>query len=658
MKVVALLSGGKDSCYTLLRTRQHSHTIVALAHIQPPLHVPEPDSFMYQSVASSAVETLAQAFELPLYTVRTTARAVVTQLAYTPTPHDEVEDLVTLLQKVKRAHPDVGAVCAGALWSDYQRLRVESAASRIGLLTLAYLWRREQRQLLDEMIQVGVDAILVKVAGIGLCENHLGKSLAQMRETLVKLETTYGSHVCGEGGEFETFVLWIPGMKKRVVLDQVSVVQHSHDTVAPVSYLCIERCHLENLTPQQLVLPMPEKPPVPDVFRADSELVVHRGVAVHSVLNEQVVSQCTEEETSVGFSSHFMHVVVSNPHHGREGLTRAAKRLAAVLKDNGEQLGSVIYVLLHLRAVSGTKYIDANRGYTEVFGIPECTPPPSRACVGICENNHPTTMEALVRRGRNRAVSDSFTLHVQSLSEWAPPCIGPYAQFIEEDGILHVCGVLPLYAPSASIPEHLDARRQVEACAYNLSRTLEASRCRMEQLGLFVAYVIAPDLVDTVYEAMDAVLTHGRSIAIVVPVAELPKGGLVEIRAVGTIDNNDLYKPSFRPSITQEQLADGLKCHSVSCGKLGFFIVNVSVSSESNVRRHAERLHSAITTYAPFGSCFCPLSLQIYVHEGVERELDIALGNLFPRCAVSVTRSPWMPQNAAIECIATFATCS
>lgn len=654
MKVVALLSGGKDSCYTLLRTRQHSHTIVALAHVQPPLHIPEPDSHMYQSVASSAVDTLAQAFELPLYTVRTTARAVVTQMAYTPTPNDEVEDLVILLQKVKRAHPDVDAVCAGALWSDYQRLRVESAASRVGLLTLAYLWRRQQRQLLDEMIKVGVDAVLVKVAGIGLCEDHLGKSLAQMRETLIKLEAMYGSHVCGEGGEFETFVLWIPGMKKRVVLDQVSVVHHSHDTVAPVSYLRIESCHLENLTPQQLALPLPEKPLVPDVFRADSKLVVRRAVAVRSVLNQQIASRCTEEETSVGFSSRFMHVVVHNPHYGREGVTRAAKCLAAVLKDNGEHIGSVLYVLLHLRDVSGTRYIDANRGYTEIFGTSECTPPPSRACVGVYENNHPTIMEALVRKGRDRSASDSFTLHVQSFSEWAPPCIGPYAQFVEEDGILHVCGVLPLYAPSASIPEHLDVRRQVEACAYNLSRTLEASRSRVEQLGFFVAYVTAPDLVDMVYGTVDAVLTHERSIAIVVPVSQLPKGSLVEIRAVGTINNSDLHKPSLRSSITRKQLADGLKCQYVSCGKLAFFTIIVSVSGESSVSRYAELLHSGIITHAPFGSCLCPLSLQIYVHEEVGRELDKALGNIFRGCAVSVIRSPWMPQHATLECIATF----
>lgn len=575
-------------------------------------------------------------------------------MAYTPTPDDEVEDLVTLLWKVKSAHPDVEAVCAGALWSDYQRLRVESAASRVGLLTLAYLWRREQRQLLDEMIQVGVDAVLVKVAGIGLREDHLGKSLLQMRPTLIKLEDMYGSHVCGEGGEYETFVLWIPGMKKRVVLDQVRIVQHSYDTIAPVSYLQIEHCHLEELTSEQLALPIPGKPPISDVFRAGFEPDVHRGVSIHSVLNEQMASECTAEGISIGSSPCFMHVVVRDPHHSREGVARAAKRLDAVLKDHGERLASVVYVLLHLQAVSGAKYIDSNRGYTEVFGIPECTPPPSRACVGVCQNNHPTIIEAFVRKQRDRSVLDSFTLHVQSLSEWAPPCIGPYAQFIEEDGVVHVCGVLPLHAPLAKIPEHLNVKRQVEACAHNLSRTLEASRSCVEQLGLLVAYVTAPDLVDSVYEKMETVLMHDRSVAIVVPVSELPKGGLVEIRAVGTVDDRDLCKPALPSSIAERQRANSLKCQSVFCGKLSFCVATVFESDELSELKYAERLDLAMSMHATSDCSHSLLSLQIYVQEMEGRELDRSLASTFPKCSISVVRSPWIPQNAAVLCIATF----
>ena len=37
------------------------------------------------------------------------------------------------------------------------------------------------------MIEAGLEAILIKVAGIGLTTKHLGKTLAQMQSTLRKL---------------------------------------------------------------------------------------------------------------------------------------------------------------------------------------------------------------------------------------------------------------------------------------------------------------------------------------------------------------------------------------------------------------------------------------------------------------------------------------
>ena len=39
--------------------------------------------------------------------------------------------------------------------------------SRLGLVCLAYLWRRDQRELLQEMIEAGVKAIVIKVASMG-----------------------------------------------------------------------------------------------------------------------------------------------------------------------------------------------------------------------------------------------------------------------------------------------------------------------------------------------------------------------------------------------------------------------------------------------------------------------------------------------------------
>ncbi|PON54521.1 hypothetical protein TorRG33x02_302260 [Trema orientale] len=53
MKVVALVSGGKDSCYAMMKCLQYGHQIVALANLMPADDsVDELDSYMYQTTSS------------------------------------------------------------------------------------------------------------------------------------------------------------------------------------------------------------------------------------------------------------------------------------------------------------------------------------------------------------------------------------------------------------------------------------------------------------------------------------------------------------------------------------------------------------------------------------------------------------------------------
>ena len=64
------------------------------------------------------------------------------------------------------------------------------SCSRLGLTTLAYLWQRKQDELLQEMIDWGLNAIIIKVAGVGLTVRHLGMSLRDMRDKLFQLVRT------------------------------------------------------------------------------------------------------------------------------------------------------------------------------------------------------------------------------------------------------------------------------------------------------------------------------------------------------------------------------------------------------------------------------------------------------------------------------------
>uniref|UniRef100_A0A8I3PPP7 Diphthine--ammonia ligase n=4 Tax=Canis lupus TaxID=9612 RepID=A0A8I3PPP7_CANLF len=244
--------GGKDSCYNMMQCVVAGHQIVALANLRPAenqVGSDELDSYMYQTVGHHAIDLYAEAMALPLYRHTIRGRSVDTGRVYTKCEGDEVEDLYELLKLVKEKE-EVEGISVGAILSDYQRVRVENVCKRLNLQPLAYLWQRNQEDLLREMISSNIQAIIIKVAALGLDpDKHLGKTLDQMEPYLLELSKKYGVHVCGEGGEYETFTLDCPLFKKKIIVDSSEVVIHSADAFAPVAYLRFLELHLEDKVP-------------------------------------------------------------------------------------------------------------------------------------------------------------------------------------------------------------------------------------------------------------------------------------------------------------------------------------------------------------------------------------------------------------------------
>jgi diphthine-ammonia ligase len=255
LKVIALISGGKDSFYSLLHCIQNGHKVVALGNLYPPTPPrkshgrgvtdeedgaePDLNSFMYQTVGHTVIPLYEIALGIPLYRQQINGSAIQTGMSYShPTvpvtessspetsqdqTEDETESLIPLLRKIMAQHPDANALSTGAILSTYQRTRVESVALRLGLTPLSYLWQYPslppgtQTSLLRDMQDVGLDARVVKVASGGLDESFLWENVAS-EEGIRKVERSmkrFGvdgdGGVLGEGGEFETLVVDGPG---------------------------------------------------------------------------------------------------------------------------------------------------------------------------------------------------------------------------------------------------------------------------------------------------------------------------------------------------------------------------------------------------------------------------------------------------------------
>jgi diphthine-ammonia ligase len=59
------------------------------------------------------------------------------------------------------------------------------------------------------------------------------------------MHNKYGAHMCGEGGEYESFVLDCPLYKRRIYIEQAEVVHHVVSDVAPVAYLKLAKLALQ-----------------------------------------------------------------------------------------------------------------------------------------------------------------------------------------------------------------------------------------------------------------------------------------------------------------------------------------------------------------------------------------------------------------------------
>ncbi|XP_074959346.1 diphthine--ammonia ligase isoform X5 [Phalacrocorax aristotelis] len=464
MRVVALISGGKDSCYNMMQCVAAGHQIVALANLRPAENTgraDELDSYMYQTVGHHAIDLYADALDLPLYRGFIKGTSVNTGRVYTACQEDEVEDLYHLMKLVKDKE-GVEGVSVGAILSDYQRVRVEDVCRRLNLQPLAYLWRRNQEILLKEMISSNIQAIIIKVAAFGLDpDKHLGKTLDQMEPYLLELSAKYGVHVCGEGGEYETFTLDCPLFKKKIVVDAAKVVVHSADAFAPVAYLRFLKLKLENKQEESPGTFMVNSCSCEascdddDIFPSSEEDEPQKTIPVIWKSSKHNSLDFTEMLGSSGkslsgyqwFSGIAARFLPSKGKNAQEAAREAFSSLRANMTSEGLRLKDIILVHLYMKSMKDFNVI--NSVYVTEFDL--C--PPARVCVEtLLPDGVLFSIDCLAHKyeiaTEDVLRDEKLVMHVQSISHWAPASIGPYSQSIKaEDSetyhdVTAVCGLL------------------------------------------------------------------------------------------------------------------------------------------------------------------------------------------------------------------------
>jgi len=198
--LAALYSGGKDSTLALYLAEQMGHRVTHLVNIVPG----DPHSWLFHTPNLHLVPVMAESMGKQLVAVRGGG--------------DEESDLRALREALTGL--DVDGVVTGAVASDYQWDRINGVCEELGLKTISPLWRKDPDLVMDELMDSGIEAIIVGVFADGLNADWLGRTLDKKAlDELRILRKRYGINVAGEGGEYETLTLDSPLHRNALHID-------------------------------------------------------------------------------------------------------------------------------------------------------------------------------------------------------------------------------------------------------------------------------------------------------------------------------------------------------------------------------------------------------------------------------------------------------
>ena len=206
MNLGVLFSGGKDSTLALHMAVEHE-TVACLITLAST----NKESYMFHTPNISLTKLQAEALEVPMVSRVTAGEKEI-----------ELNDLEAVIAEAMHQFQIEGVV-TGAVESVYQSTRIQRVCHKLGVWCFNPLWKRNQKELLDELLKKRFRAIISGVFAYPLDESWLGKEIEEnLVRRLVELQGKFGISPSGEGGEIETTVLDAPLFKKKIeVLDYV-----------------------------------------------------------------------------------------------------------------------------------------------------------------------------------------------------------------------------------------------------------------------------------------------------------------------------------------------------------------------------------------------------------------------------------------------------
>lgn len=197
MNVISSWSGGKDSCLALYKVINQGHNIKALMNFVSKGH----KRCHFHGIPSKLIKMQAEAIGIPLF-----AKEIPDESKeYEKTFKSSVND-------IKKKY-DIDGIVFGDIYLDEHKEWVERVCNDLKIKALEPLWQLSVDNIIKEFINLGFKSMIVSAKSDLFDENFIGRVIDhQLVEELKEKNIC----VCGENGEYHSYVFDGPIFKKRI----------------------------------------------------------------------------------------------------------------------------------------------------------------------------------------------------------------------------------------------------------------------------------------------------------------------------------------------------------------------------------------------------------------------------------------------------------
>lgn len=206
MSVLCSWSGGKDSCFALMKAKEQGYTPKVL------LNVLNEEGKIARShgIPSEILHEQAKAAGLPIHLISSSWQ--------------DYEPNFTSALKQLKAEYELQAAVFGDIDLQAHRDWEEKVCSIAGLEAVLPIWQQDREQLVMQMLNSGIRTMIVS------CNDKMGEAFLGriLDEHLVQELKAIDIDVCGENGEFHTLVLDCPLFSQPINVEVQSKLKYEN----------------------------------------------------------------------------------------------------------------------------------------------------------------------------------------------------------------------------------------------------------------------------------------------------------------------------------------------------------------------------------------------------------------------------------------------